>query len=240
MKGRLLFACVVCLAPAALDRGRGDLAAALPDRPGVKRLRVLVPDLWEGEQSAVVRLRKLAFDVVVVPWKELDPDRLEDVDVIFLPTQWAERADHFKHFEAKKDAFRGFVERGGGLLVCQPNPLAQGTCTPGLLPYPITFQNHYDDRNPERVNLAPDHFITDDLPGSDMPFPADPMIKVDGRYHVLAKQKSTGWPSLAVCPFGDGRVVVQTANESPQATIPFGDELLRRMVVWAAGRERPR
>jgi hypothetical protein len=73
-----------------------------------------------------------------------------------------------------------------------------------------------------------------------MPFPADPLLKVDGRYRVLAKQKSTGSPSLVVAGCGDGRVVVQTANENYAATIPIGDEILRRMIVWAAGRERGR
>jgi hypothetical protein len=200
-------------------------------------IRVVVARIGHAEASVIKRLFALKFQVTALPWAEVDPERLKDVDVIVLPTHWGEDSDHFRHFEAKKDGFHRFIERGGGLLACQPNPSARGTCTPELLPYPITFQNWYDDRKPERVNLAPKHFITADLPPAAMPFPADPMIEVDPRYQVLAKQKSTGWPSLAVCRFGDGRVVVQTANESRGATIPLTDEILRRMVVWASGRE---
>lgn len=198
-----------------------------------------MPGGEKDEKSVIDRLQKLKFDVVVVPWDKVEPDALNNVDVILLPTGWAGEPERFKQLESKKDQFHRFVKRGGGLLICKPtNPAV--TCTPELLPYPITFQNGYDDRDPTRVNLNPAHFITDDLPDADMPFPADPMIKVDKRYTLLAKQKSTDWPSLAVCPFGDGRVVVQTANESRGATIPIKDEILRRMVVWVAGRELAR
>jgi hypothetical protein len=217
--------------------GMGSAALAIPkDKPngGERALKVLVVDVC-GEPIAA-RLRKLKFDVVLVGLKQLELDQRKDIDVVLLPTGWAQEPDLLKKFEDRCAMFHRFVQRGHGLLVCQPNPLRPGKCTPELLPYPITFQNHYDDKEPGRVNLAQDHFITEDLPDRDMPFPADPILEIDPRYKVLAKQKSTGWPSLAVCTFGDGRVVVQTANETYGATIPQTDEILRRMVVWAAGR----
>lgn len=236
-------ACLVLLAPALAPPAAGKV---LPERlaRALGTVRVLVVDLklggQAGEPDAAKRLRKLSFAVTALPEEQVEPDRLRDVDVIVLPTQWAESPDRLKRFDGRSDQYHGFVLRGGGLLVCQPNPTQHGKCTPGLLPYPITFQNHYDKTDTERVNLDPSHFITDDLPGSAMPFPADPMIAVDPRYTVLARQKKTGWASLAVCRFGKGRVAVQTANESPAAEIPLDEEVLRRMVLWAAGRDAPR
>ena len=54
---------------------------------------------------------------------------------------------------------------------------------------------------------------------------------------MLAIQQKTECPSLAVSSYGAGRVVVQTANENVHAGMPLTDEILRRMVIWAAGRE---
>ncbi|MCI0682255.1 MAG: hypothetical protein L0Y71_09135 [Gemmataceae bacterium] len=203
---------------------------------GEPPIRVLVGDVAASDGAAAKRLRGLKFVVVDAPWDKVDPDRAEDIDVIFLATSWGDQLA-LAALDAKKDAFHRFIRRGGGLVASQPNPAAFQTCTPALLPYPITFHYMYDQKDTTRLNLAHDHFITEDLAGHEMPFPADPMLKVDPRYRVLAKQKSTGFPSLVAASSGDGRVVVQTANESYASTIPIGDEILRRMIVWAAGRE---
>ncbi len=201
-------------------------------------IRVLVVDIFkDGQQPLVSRLQDLKFEVVVVPWDKVIPNKVKNIDVIFLPTQWAEGETHSKYLEEINDQFQKFVKKGGGLLVSQPNPTHAGTVTPKLLPYPITFNNWYNKSDLTKINLAPDHYITEDLPGNDMPFPADPIIKIDPHYTVLAKQKNPDYPSLAVCQFGDGRIVVQTANENRGAEIPLSDEILRRMIVWAAGRE---
>jgi hypothetical protein len=196
-------------------------------------IRVLVVDVERSQQGIIDRLRKLQFHVESQKWDQFDPQKVKNIDVIFLPTQWAEQAGIYEHLESKRPEVQHFVKRGGGLLVCQPNP--PNECEPTLLPYPITFRNWYNGQ--ERINLGQDHFITEDLPDKDLPFAADPMIKVDPRYRVLAKQKGDGAASLVVCNFGDGRIVVQTANENYAATAPLTDEILRRMVVWAAGRE---
>lgn len=201
-----------------------------------RRIRVLVADNAAAETPAVKRLRSLPFDVSVVAWTRIEPDKLKDIDVIFLATGWGEQSA-LAALDARKDAFRTFVRRGGGMVASQPNPSNTQTCSPALLPYPITFHYHYDRTDIARVNLAHDHFITEDLPDKDMPFPHDPIIQLDPRYRILAKQKSNDAPSLMVSPFGDGRVVVQTANESIGANIRLSDEILRRMIVWAAGQE---
>lgn len=224
---RLMLCCGLLLCPAPDESGE---RAAKP-------IRVLFTDLGGHSTGVADRLKKLDFQVTVVPWTDFDPATVKDADVIFLPTFWAGDERFYQHFEGKAEAVRKFVERGGGLIVCQPNA---NQCTPTLLPYPITFRNGYDSTEPARINLAPDHFITEDLRDDEMPFPADPILKIDPRYQVLAKQKSTGFPSLAVTNYGDGRIVVQTANESYAATIPIGDEILRRMITWSAGREPAR
>lgn len=219
----------------ALAWGVPILPDVAPARNGP--VRVLVPDIGHNVQGIVDRLRELKFEVVLLPWQKVVPDQLKDLDVILLPTQWAEDSDHFKHFEKHKDQFQAFVKRGGGLLVCQPNPTQQGTVTPELLPYPITFNNWYDANQPEREHLAPEHFITKGLNESELPFPADPITKLDEHYTPLARQRSTKSVSLAVCGFGAGRIVVQTAAETKAASIPISDEILRRMVVWSARRD---
>jgi hypothetical protein len=202
------------------------------DRP----IRILVADTSARDSAIATRLRKLKFDVLAVAWDKVDPDHAKDIDLIFLATQWGNQLA-YEQLEPRKDAFHRFVQRGGGLLASQPNPGSSQTCTPTLLPFPITFHYLYDKKDPIRVNLAHDHFITEDLAEHDLPFPHDTMVKVDARYRVLAKQKSTGSPSLVVCTYGDGRVVVQTNNETYGATIELPDETLRRMIIWAAGRE---
>lgn len=244
--GLPLLTVVACLAWAGSAFGV-PLPQFLRDRVRTGPVRVVVVDLTpvgakqSSQQGIVQRLKKLNFEVDLVHFTKIDPSQAKRADVILLATMWGDDADPpFRHLESIKDAFHSFVRQGGGLLVCQPNPTKQNVCTPTLLPYPITFQNHYDKRDPTRINLAPDHFITRKLPDDAMPFPSDPMLKLDPRYQVLARQKSTGFASLAVCSFGAGRVVVQTANENVASNIPIGDEILRRMVVWAARRDTPR
>jgi hypothetical protein len=232
----LRFCVTLCLTAWTCNAALAQGQPAGKEKPPI---RVLVADIFKDQQPSLTkRLKDLHFEVVVLPWNEVDPLTVKDIDVIFLPTQWGEGGDHTRFFEEIGDRFQTFVKKGGGLLVSQPNPGGNGeNFTPTLLPYPITFKNWYDKSDLTKINLAPDHFITEDLPGSDMPFPADPILKIDPRYTVLAKQKKPDYPSLAVCQFGDGRIVVQTANENRESEIPISDEILRRMIVWAASRE---
>lgn len=198
------------------------------DRP----LRILLPQVVAADPGVATRLRQLRFIVKATPWREISADSFKDVDVLYLATQWAE-AEAFEHFEGLRDAIQSFVKNGGGLVVGQPN--RNPDCVLRLLPFPIKFQNAYDGSQPERINLKPDHFITLKLPVEEMPFPADLILEIDERYTILAKQKSTGSPSLAVTGLGDGRIVIHTANESPK--VGLSDRILRRMVLWAGGRE---
>lgn len=188
-----------------------------------------------GWDAPAVKLQSLGFEACVVAWADLD---LNGVDVVYLPSCWANNENRFAEAEARADEIRRFVERGGGLVVGQANAfeLPGKRVRPSLLPYPITFNNGYDwDRG--RENLAHDHFITEDVAPEDIPFPADTLTEIDERYTVLARQTTSKNVALAVCEFGDGRAVVHSAPEGPSASVPMSDEVLRRMVVWAAARD---
>jgi hypothetical protein len=213
-------------------------------RPGQRAVRVLIPKVFAGEiedhtRALEVRLQKLKFEVEIEHWDKFDPRKLKNIDVIFLPTNWAYVAGPCEHIDSRAEEVHAFVKRGGGLIVGQPN-CPKTDFTPKLLPLPVTFDWRYDNTDATRVNLAHDHFVTEDLIDNEMPFPADAMTKVDKRYRVLAKQKSTGALSLAVADFGDGRVLVQTGCEAVNSMFPLSDEMLRRMVLWTAGREPKR
>ena len=118
-------------------------------------------------------------------------------------------------------------------MVCQPN---SGGCPP-VLPYPMSMDGGYDPNDTQRVSVAHAHYITEGVAANDLPFPADKVRKWDKRYEVLAIGGRSESPSLLVCPFGKGRVVVQMGNESRESSDPFSDEVFRRMVIWAASRE---
>lgn len=210
------------------------LVSAAPPKGPVSVLIVECP----GQPTPAERLKGFGFDVQLVSWKTFEPNHIMGVDVIVLPTQWADDPERLRTLESRKDQFHWFVKRGGGLLLCQPNT----RCQPKLLPYPITFQRGYDDEDKDRVNLGGEHFITKDLRADQMPFPFDTLSNIDPHYKVLAMQKATKIPSLAVCSFGDGRVVVLAANENrgkSEPRVPLEDEPLKRMVVWAAMRDTP-
>ncbi len=195
-----------------------------------------------GPDHPIDRLRKLGFDVRMAHWKTVEPNELEGVDVLYLSTDWAYTAAQLEQLNSKANQFHAFVKRGGGLIVGQPNPysVTGQVCTPALLPYPVTFHYWYDKRQPSRETVSHEHFITEDVAVDNLPFPADTIRSIDPRYKALARQTSTRRISLAVCEFGQGRVVIHTGPDGYNSPYPTGDEVFKRMVVWAAGREPDR
>jgi len=188
-----------------------------------------------GDPQPVERLREIGFKAKHVAWQGLEPNENVDAEVIFLSTGWANDPHRYAYLESKSEQFHAFVKQGGGLLVCQPNPKSK--CEPTLLPFPVTFRNGYDEFDTTRIGTGKEHFITLGLEETDLPFPYDPILKIDERYTVLAMQKSTQWPSLAACAFGDGRIVIQTGSENPKANLILPNVAIKRMVLWAAHRE---
>ena len=81
----------------ALACGVPILPDTQPARTGP--IRVLVPEIGKGEQAIIDRLTGLKFKVVVLAWQKVVPDELKDVDVILLPTQWAEDDNIYKMWE---------------------------------------------------------------------------------------------------------------------------------------------
>lgn len=233
---RLLINCLIACAIT------GDcLVAADTDSMEPNTIRVVVISGRDGE-AAVSRLKEIGFRVTRVPLGEMDWDSPSAGQVIVLPSNWTELQDQYKAFQEAAPRFHKFIKKGGGLVVCQPNPYQhiESTCSPDLLPYPMTFYNWYDEGDAQRVNATHAHYITEDLKANDLPFPADKVLKWDERYKVLALGAKSESPSLLVCTFGKGRVVVQTGNESPTSKNAFPNEVFRRMISWAAGCEPAR
>ena len=152
-------------------------------------------------------------------------------------------------------ALAGYIERGGGLVVFQPNPLTiyppgakcppalaeRGIsgeyCTPGLLPLKATFYNRYEQFEGVRNVAGTGHPITNGLTDEQMPYPADQLFSLDRRYTVLARGAGSGSPSLAAGTWGRGRIVLvadnvygtQAARRQAPATI------VARSLLWASG-----
>ena len=220
---------IFCFSPAGL--------AAQEQQPTAKKRRPVRLLLVEMKKAPRVKDRLIDgdYEVSFASWDEFRPDAIMGIDVIILPTEWASDPECFAKLESHATKFHSFVKRGGGLLVCQPNR----NCSPKLLPFPITFHQHYDDKDITREILDDEHFLTEGLKPEDMPFPFDGMTEIDERYSILAQQSSTQSPSLAVATFGDGRIVVQSGNENkkPAPKVLINDVMFDRLIQWAAMRD---
>lgn len=228
----LMFSTTVCAI-----MGMWQVAAgAKTEEPG--KIRVVVID-GQSVRPATARLKKMGFLVTQIPLEDVKWGSLSVDHVVVLPTQWAEARDQYRAFQDSAPRLHDFVKKGGGLVVCQPNPFQHegSICSPHLLPYPMTFHNWYDEDDAQRVNATHAHYITEDIKADDLPFPADKVLKWDERYKILALGARSKSPSLLVCTFGKGRVVVQTGNENPESKNPFTDKVFGRMIIWAASKE---
>jgi hypothetical protein len=155
-------------------------------------------------------------------------------DVIFLPVCWADSltgaADTILQ---NSEDYKQYVQMGGGLFIEQPNPY----CQPGdsivvtLLPEPVTFHYNYN-KNDSQVIVDTLHVITNGLSDSETPFPADSIATLDTMYHVLVCGLITGIPSLFITEYGNGKVLVHTANPSPTSFHPISDTAYVRMINW--------
>ena len=185
-------------------------------------------------QSPRDRLIGLGYSVSLLP-VSADIDTFRQYDIVYLPVCWADGYfGNYAEIEAHAADYRTYVSEGGGLFVDQPNPSVQpgDSVSPSLLPYPITFYNPYNSGDWPPIIVNPDHYITSGLSREDMPGPADQITAIDPAYEVLVRGQTTNSPSLAVAEYGQGRIVVQTANPSPSSFNPFSDEVYRRMIEW--------
>lgn len=212
----------------------------LPKKDAARPLvDIRVTVVGDGQDDDVTRalqqLGALGFSVTLIPPHAVE--KLDGVDVLYLPTGWYENRKQAELLDEMRSALTRFFKKGGGLVAGQPNPYGhpEEQCTPRLLPYPIRFHNWYVTSDAQRRNLDPSHFITDDVPAEALPYPADRMLEVDSRYHALARGDGSQSSSLVVADIEKGRVVVHTSSDGA-----LHDELLRRMVIWAARAEPAR
>jgi hypothetical protein len=185
-----------------------------------------------GYASPRNRLESLGYTVTLIP-PTSGISTFRTYDLVYLPVLFADDdgGGDLSTIEAHASDYRAYVAEGGGLFVEQPNQ----DCTLSLLPYPITFESFYSDADyPPRV-VDPNHDITSGIEPSDLPFPADQMLSVHSFYDTLVVGGSTGYASLVVGEYGQGRVLIHTAHPSRSAGHPFSDEVYRRMVDWASG-----
>ena len=213
---------------------------ALPNRGATRPLldihvAVVGSESDDDVVRAVEGLSRLGFSTKVMAPHLVE--KLEGTDVLYLPSGWYEDKKQADLLDEMKTSLDRFFQRGGGLVAGQPNPYGHPgeECTPHLLPYPIRFHNWYVMADARRKNLDPSHFITEDVPAEALPYPADRMLEVDGRYQPLARGEGSQTPSVVIAEPGKGRVVVHTSS-----TGGLHGELLRRMVVWAAQAEPAR
>ncbi len=157
--------------------------------------------------------------------------------------------------DAWAKALAGYVERGGGLVVFQPNPLTvyppgakcpqalaerginSNYCKPGLLPLPATFYSGYEQWEGVRNVAGAGHPITNGLTDEQMPYPADQLFSLDRRYMVLARGASSGSPSLAAGTWGRGRIVLVADNVfgTSAARRQAPATVVARSLLWASG-----
>lgn len=208
---------------------RGFVAATSTPVPGLS-IGLVQSGAYSSAHS---RLTGLGYSVTLI-----SPDSglsvFNGYDVIYLPTSWAAAGNgNLAQIEANAADYKAFVNNGGGLLVEQPNPNGQpnGTVTPSLLPYAVTFISSYD-LNDLAVIVEPTHEITTGLPANEMPFSADTIPAHSAQYEILVKGQLSNSPSLLTATYGAGRVLIQTAHHSPSASHPFSDEVCIRMFNW--------
>jgi hypothetical protein len=222
--------------------------------------------LWKGayRQGACRNDTRFARQVAGVP-RDLGPQgaqvhtcligrdnpELEVYDVVVLLPEWT---GMLPALDTHARAFHRFVERGGGLVVFQPNPpsvypagarpsvalrkagVSAQFCTPKLLPLPATFHSGYV-KGEEVVVAGDSHPLVAGLIGWQMPFPSDRTFDLHKAYDVLARGRSSGSASLAVAKFGDGRIVLLpdnlSGNQASRRRPPSA--VVRRALLWAAG-----
>jgi len=153
--------------------------------------------------------RSVSYDVLPLG---ADKGGLDGYHVIVLLPEWTLM---LPALDACAKALAGYIERGGGLVVFQPNPLdvyppgakcpqalaergiSGEYCTPGLLPLKATFYNRYEQFESVRNVASAGHPITNGLTDEQMPYPADQLFSLDRRYKVLARGAGSDSPSLA-------------------------------------------
>jgi len=189
-----------------------------------------------SSDDAVRRLTPLAESVRVV-----QAGKIEGCAIVVLASGWAEIGDSsWKKVSPHLAAYDAFVREGGGLLVFQPNPSAQGTLTVELVGAPVTFENWY--RGGENVRIVREHVLTTGFEGG-LPWPADRITTFSAPWTSLVRGRESEDVSLLAGEFDCGRAVVDTDNPALKSRLDGGpsngrnnhsDAFLRNVLAWLA------
>jgi len=177
----------------------------------------------------MTRLQSLGLRAEWIP-PQADYYTLRDFNVIYLPTGWAYASAVIAE---NQSAYWTFLEKGGGLLVEQPN--SREDFTPSLLPYPVTFRLvEAPEADWPPVIANGDHFITRDLSEDDAPGAVNEITSISKEYEVLCRSRSSSYPTLAVAQYSSGRIAILAASASPQIKPGFSDAVYLRVFQWLA------
>jgi type 1 glutamine amidotransferase len=227
--------------------GLGPVAKAMAEEPMIRVLIVTGMDHpshdWRTSTPALekelAKDRRIKTTVFADPY-QLDKADLTPYNVVFL---------HFNNWEKPepneqaKEKLRGFVKRGGGLVVLH---FACGAFEnwaefPKLAGKVWDRKNTHDQRGAFRVKFTDvDHPITQGL----KPFDADDELYFcltgEQPVQVLATARSkvtgTDQPMAFSLTYGKGRVFHTPLGHDARAIhVPMVAELIRRGVAWASG-----
>jgi hypothetical protein len=182
------------------------------------------------------RLSNLGFEVTLLaPSSGLN--EFNNYDIIYLPYEWASAFNGSKsEIEANAPDYKDYIQNGGSIIMDYPN---SWNFSPQLLPYAITINELYsrDDNEWPPIVVDPNHVITSGLPEYEMPGPRNQITSLAAEYEILVKSRITDSPTLVIATYGNGKILVHTADPSYFSKHPIGDKVYRRMIRWLAGLE---
>ena len=186
-----------------------------------------------GSQGCAQRMRSVLKDATVETLKMTDGmEVFKKYDLLVLPSCWT---NSWAQISKNRENFTKFVQRGGALLMFQPNPFKQGEeLEIDLLPQKIKIHNRYSDTN---VEIVGDHELTKGFDEKDMPFPHDRITGADKRWKILARGAQTQDGCFAVTRHGRGRAAVCLMGHNNRAGGYMSDAFLKRLMLWMTFRK---
>jgi hypothetical protein len=205
-----------------------------PAVSGPVRIGVLqIPD--SVFKDTVKRLDNLGFEA---EWIDISSGYKEfaKFDVIYLPIGWSAQN---ARIESQASGYQLFVNEGGGLVVEQPE--VRSAFTSKLFPYGIMFNLMPDDPNEVPPVVAVEHDIVQNIRPSELPGPGDKMGPKDGYWQILTTSAKTGYATLVVTEYGQGRIAVMASGISKHKEVeyPVGDHFIERLIAWVSNLEAP-
>lgn len=181
-------------------------------------------------------LEKMDFKVDIVPIQSLFTD-WEGYDVLYLSDGWFCKMSEIEELE---DELEEFIAKGGGLLIGNPNVVDLDRYSIYFLPFDVEYQpsNYVNVDWPAYKNCPTcnTHYILNNVCDLDFPIPENKLVlPIKGNYHVLARGKESGFPSLVISSSNIlERFVLMPGREDPLADKAVNDYLLKKIIKWLA------